>query len=350
MPHVSVAIACALVLTACTSVRAADVEGSLVVVGSSSQQGALGAWESVWRKDRKTVSVNFSPDGDQVGVTSLLRGLSHVAVTDNPIEERDLASVTACGPEGAFSVPTAIFPVSVVFNLAAVKDLRLDGSTLAQIFNGRISAWDDARIRALNPDVKLPSVKIQVVTSKESAVVNRAATEYLHDSDSREWPTEPSTKWPMDIKGKVMSKTSDIAQEVDNNLGSIAFLDTASVGIRFSTAALKFGSSFVRVTEDEYDKAAKESQYTTGKRGVLLSFSKTDGTGYRLASVGYQVFCYQYPNEQEVRLIKSWGNSVLGDLGQEKSAKIGGIASPNEAARIASLKYFQLISSAEDAK
>lgn len=347
MPRVPVAVACAFLLSACTTVQsAADIEGSLVVVGSSGQQGAIGQWESGWRKEHKTVSVNFSPDGEQVGKTALLAGLSHVAVTDDAISDEDLGPTpSACGPEGAFSVPTAIFPVSVVFNLAALKDVRLDGPTLAQIFNGKISAWDDPRIADLNPGIVFPSSKIHVVTARESTATNRAATSYLHDSDSDEWPSEADSTWPLDVTGAVLEKYSKIAQEVDNNLGSIAFLDTASVGTRFSTAALKFGSSYVRVSEDEYEKAAKESNLSKGKRGVKLLFSKADGSGYRLAAVGYQVFCYKYPNEQTARLVRSWGSAVLGDVGQELSSKIGGVASPNVEIRKASQEYLQSITS-----
>lgn len=348
MPHITGAIACTFMLSACAPIPVTDVEGSLVVVGSSSQQKLIGAWESVWRRDRNTVSVNFSPDGENVGVSSLLDGLSHVATADGPLTDDLVADSSACGGSGAFSVPTAIFPVSVVFNLAAIRDVRLDGSTLAKIFNGEISTWDDAQIKALNPTISFPAVKIHVVTSGESALANMAGSEYLHNADALEWPSEPSVQWPASVKGKIVPKTSDIAQEVDNNLGSIAFLDTASIGNRFNTVALKFGSSYVRPTEEAYDRAAQESEYTTSKGGVLLSFSKKDGTGYGLAAVGYQVFCYQYSNEPTVRLVSSWADSVLGDLGQDTSSRIGGVASPKEEARAASLRYFQLISSAED--
>ena len=86
------------------------------------------------------------------------------AGSDAYLKDEELASPKAkCGPDGAINIPVYISPIAVAFNLPGVTDLKLDADTIAKIFRGQITKWNDPAIAALNPGVELPDPKVTPV-------------------------------------------------------------------------------------------------------------------------------------------------------------------------------------------
>lgn len=333
-------------LGACGSPSQADaVRGALIVVGSGTQQGAINAWRNAWVHDHRGVSVNFSPDGQETGIRALLAGNTYVATTDAPLDTFDAhASTGACGPGGAFSIPTSITPVGVAFNLGGIRGLRIDAPTLSAIFDGSIKKWDDTRIGLLNPTAKLPAKAIIPVTSKSESALSMTSSTYLSRGSTDSWSTKPAMIWPADVAGTKVEKDSDIPKEVDDNFGTIAFMNIGDIGNRFNTFSLDFNGNFASPTTDPIKRAIDESETTSSSNGVVVNMDSNSGTGYQLATVSYQVFCSTYKNESIATMVRSWSESIVSEPGQTKARIYSGIYSPSDIALEAARPFASSIS------
>lgn len=335
---VAVALFCVAMLGACSSPPPANsVRGALIIVGSGSQQSAINVWRDSWVKENRGVSANFSPDGQDVGLQALASGNTYVATSDTPLDEKNkAASIGSCGPEGAFAVPTTVSPVGVAYNLSGVRGLKLDAPTLSGIFSGTIARWDDPNIQMLNPSVALPDAAIVPVTAKAHSSLSLAGSTYFYRNAPGSWTSEPSGNWPDNVAGTKLEQDKDIPKEVDDNFGTIAFLNLADIGNRFNTAALKFNADFVAPTPNQIDSAIGSSQVITNSRGVAVDLGSSNGTGYQLGSVKYQVFCSEYKNEAIASLVRSWASYVVSEPGQTKVwVALGSYAPSQEALKAA---------------
>jgi phosphate transport system substrate-binding protein len=130
---------------------------------------------------------------------------------------------------GLVQFPTVIGGDVPVVNLEGVKsaDLRLDGDTLAKIFLGQITKWDDPAIRKLNPNAKLPSQAIVVVHRSDGSGTTFIWTDYL-SKVSADWKSKvganTSVEWPIGIGAK---GNEGVANNVANTKGSIGYVEYA---------------------------------------------------------------------------------------------------------------------------
>ena len=320
------------VLTACSGGTAtSEVRGALTAIGSPIQSDPIGAWSNAWRKNNNATSLNYSPDGAVVGLDALSSGEAYFAALDAPLTPEQQARTTAsCGPDGAFSVPVSITPIGVAFNMPSLRGLRLSRDVLAGIFSGEISRWDAEPIAVLNPDATLPDAEIIPVLPTEPSAQVKAATTYL--SKSGAWSAGISNTWNKTDTSKSVKKNREIADEVDQTAGSIAFMDLGYIGSRFDTALLDFGSGFVRLSKDSVAAAVQEGETRVSETGVEYTLPVTSEHGYSLGVVSYQAYCSTYKNAQLASLVRSWGNFVVSPDGQVATTFFASVASPSETA------------------
>jgi phosphate transport system substrate-binding protein len=126
-------------------------------------------------------------------------------------------------------VPTTLGVVAVTYNLSGVSKLQLDGSTLANIYLGHITKWNDSHITALNSGVSLPSTAIQVVHRADSSGTTYHFTDYLAKVSS-EWQSKvgvaKAVSWPVGIGS---AQNAGVAQSVTSTPGAIGYNELAYV-------------------------------------------------------------------------------------------------------------------------
>ena len=179
---IAVIAAGALALTACGSDNATNaaaatptasgpkVTGTLTGIGSSAQGAAMDVWKTNFASANPGATVQYSPDGSGAGRKAILDGSAQFAGSDAYLKDDEYAASKAkCGPDGAINVPVYISPIAVAFNLPDIKDLKLDAATVAKIFRGQIANWNDPAIAALNPDAKLPDLKVTPVSRSDDS-------------------------------------------------------------------------------------------------------------------------------------------------------------------------------------
>ncbi|MDX6639878.1 MAG: phosphate transport system substrate-binding protein [Solirubrobacteraceae bacterium] len=180
-----------------------------------------------WGADLKGqgLTVNYQPVGSGAGVAALAAGTAAFAGSDPSLQPADRATLKK-GP--VLQIPMFFGAITVSYNESgAPKDLKLDGSTIANIFLGKIKKWNDPAIAALNSGVSLPGDDITIVHRSDESGTTKGFTTYLSDV-SGEWKSsvgaDKTVKWPTGTGAK---GNYGVAATIKNTSGSIGYVEQA---------------------------------------------------------------------------------------------------------------------------
>jgi phosphate transport system substrate-binding protein len=167
--------------------------------------------------------VQYSPIGSGGGISAITARTVDFGASDAPLSPDQF---TAC--KGCVQIPIALSATSVIYNLEGVKNLlKMDGATLAKIFMGQITTWNDPAIAAMNKGVTLPSTKIAIVHRSDNSGTTFNFTDYL-SSVSPAWKSGPgngvAVNWPT---GAGARGSSGVAAAVGQTPGGIGYVDVA---------------------------------------------------------------------------------------------------------------------------
>ena len=155
-----------------------------------------------------------------------------------------------------------VSPVALVYNLSGVKTLNLDGPTLAKIFSGKVTKWNDPAIAALNKGVTLPSSNITPVYRSDKSGTTNNFTDYLHQTAPSVWTQAAADAFPYKT-GEGAAKGSGVVAAVTSGKGTIGYVDNSSAGT-LSVAKIKVGSSYVAPSAAVASKTAETSPLDPG--------------------------------------------------------------------------------------
>ena len=174
----------------------------------------------------KGVQINYGGGGSGKGKTDIINGTVDFAGSDAALTDSEAAR------KPLVQIPTVAGAVVVVFNVAGVKDLTLDGTTVGKIYAGQIEKWNDAAIVALNPTAKLPNAPIVVIHRSDGSGTTNIFTTYLTKA-SPEWvatvkPSAGTTvDWPVDKvkRGLGGSGNPGVAAAVQKTRNAIGYVE-----------------------------------------------------------------------------------------------------------------------------
>ena len=165
--------------------------------------------------------LQYSAVGSGAGITSITSRTVDFGASDAPLTSDQFSACNGC-----LQIPWALGGTSVMYNLPGVKNLlHMDGPTLAKIFMGQITTWNDPAIAKLNPGVSLPSTKISIAHRSDNSGTTYNFTDYL-SSVSRAWNSQVgkgvAVNWPVGSGGK---GSAGVAGLVTQTPGSIGYAD-----------------------------------------------------------------------------------------------------------------------------
>jgi phosphate transport system substrate-binding protein len=169
------------------------------------------------------VRINYQSIGSGGGIRQFTEGTVDFGATDGPMTDEQIKAV----PGGAEHLPTVIGAVVVTYNLPALANtkLKLDGPTIAAIYTGEITKWNDSRITALNPGAKLPAEDIIVVHRSDGSGTSFVFTDYL-SKVSPKWASSvgkaTSVNWPIGLGGK---GNEGVTQQVKQTEGAVGYVE-----------------------------------------------------------------------------------------------------------------------------
>src|SRR3954466_5369118 len=165
-------------LTAAGAIAAATIAPALAVdisgAGATFPYPIYAKWADAYKKETGA-GLNYQSIGSGGGIKQIQAKTVTFGATDMPLKAEELSKA------GLVQFPTVIGGDVPVANIEGIKsaDLKLDGTTLADIFLGKITKWDDASIKKLNPNAKLPSQAIAVVHRSDGSGTTFIFTDYL---------------------------------------------------------------------------------------------------------------------------------------------------------------------------
>ncbi len=329
--------ALALALTGCAAANesaAGDSEsglsGQVSGGGASSQEAAQNAWRAGFQDANPGVQVNYDPIGSGGGREQFIGGGYPFTGTDSALSEEDgeVEGATERCAGDFVEVPNYVSPIAVVFNVDGVDELNLSPETLAGIFNGEITAWDDPAIAEDNPDADLPSADVTAVHRSDESGTTENFTNYLGTVAEQQWPHGEVGEWPIDA-GEAGNGTSGVVSAVRNGSNTIGYADASQAG-DLGTANIGVGDEFVAPTAEAAAQILDVSPRMEGRPETSMAFEldyETEESGtYPIVLTSYLVACNTYEDAEEGELVKAYLAYILSDEGQQTAADNAGSA------------------------
>jgi phosphate transport system substrate-binding protein len=332
----AIAVAGTMLLSACaanegtTDVAASDLSGSLVGAGSS----AVGAGQETWIADFQTanngVTITYDPAGSGAGRETFLAGGSDFAGTDRAFKDEELAAggfASCAADSGIVQLPLYISPIAVIFNLDGIATLNLDAETIAGIFAGTITSWDDAAIVSQNPDATLPALAITAVHRADDSGTTENFTDYLAQAAPSVWTSEADGIWPLD-GGEAAQGTSGVVDAVTGGTGTIGYADASRAG-DLGTVLVKVGSDYVAYSAEAAAAVVDASPLVEGRDSfdLTIELDRTpDVASYPVVLVAYLVGCETYLDPAQGELVSAYFSYMASDAGQASAAAAAGSA------------------------
>jgi phosphate transport system substrate-binding protein len=262
--------------------------------GSVSLQGAGATfpnplyqkWLSEYGKLHANVRIDYQSIGSGGGIKQIKEQTVDFGASDSPMKDEDLKSA----PGEILHVPTVLGAVVITYNLAGVNQpLRFSPDVVADIFLGKVTKWNDARIAADNPGVTLAVGNITVVHRSDGSGTSAVFTDYL-SKVSPEWKekvgTGTSPSWPVGLGGK---GNEGVTGQVKNTPNTIGYVELAyAVQNKLPVAHIKNSAgSFIEPSIDTVTAAAADSAASTPDDLRVSITNATGAQSYPIASYTY---------------------------------------------------------------
>jgi phosphate transport system substrate-binding protein len=307
-----------------------SLSGSIAGGGASSQDSAQQAWRAAFQGDNPYVTITYDPVGSGAGRESFENGAYVFAGTDSYItdDEGELTKAKdRCGSD-PIEVPVYVSPIAVAFNLSGVDSLNLDATTIAAIFDGKVTKWNDPAIAALNDGVDLPDTTITPVHRSDDSGTTANFTDYLSKAAGGSWSYPADDTWP--IKGgEAAEGTSGVVAAIKAGDGTIGYADESQVG-GLGLASIQVGDSFNPPTAEGAAKVLALSKPAPGRAATDMAIdidrTTTEADAYPLLLTSYLLACQTYDDAGTADLVKGFLTYILSEEGQQAAAGQAGSA------------------------
>lgn len=306
-----------------------SLSGVLKGAGSSAQDAAMSAWRAGFQKANPDVTVNYDPSGSGAGVEQFTAGAVDFAGSDSALDAEKgevAAAKERCGAD-AIQIPNYVSPIAVVFNLAGIDKLDLDAATIARIFAGEITTWNDPAIAGQNPDAKLPATKISPVHRSDESGTTKNFTDYLEKASEGAWKSKADKVWPLK-SGEAANGTSGVVAAVKQGAGTIGYVDESQAK-GLSQASIKVGDAYVAPSAEGAGKALAASPLDDsrpeGSLVVKVDRTTTEAGAYPVMLTSYLIACPTY-DKSKADLVKGLLSYVVSAPGQDAASATAGSA------------------------
>ncbi|MGW4731340.1 phosphate ABC transporter substrate-binding protein PstS [Streptomyces shenzhenensis] len=308
-----------------SSIACDDAKGQLLSDGSSAQKNAIDAWVAEFSKACQ-VQINYKAGGSGAGITSFNQGQLAFAGSDSALKPEEItASKKVCTGGQGIDLPMVGGPIAVGYNLEGVDTLVLDAPTLAKIFDGKITNWNDAAIKKLNPDAKLPDLKIQAYHRSDESGTTDNFTKYLKSATPENWKYEGGKAWQAK-GGQAAAQSSGVAAGVKQTNGAIGYFELSYVADGMKAVSIDTGASApVAPSSDAASKAIADAKVVgTGQDLALeLNYATKAEGAYPVVLVTYEIVCDKGNKADSLPATKAFLNYIASEDGQGKLAGLG---------------------------
>ena len=289
-----------------------NLEFNLDGAGATFPFPLIDLWRVEYNKAYPNVNLNYQSIGSGGGVKQHIEKTVNFAASDAPLKEseRNLAP-------GTLHIPEAIGGVVVVYNIPEIpnKGLKLTGDEIADIFLGKITKWNDPRIKAHNPDVTLPDKEIVVAHRSDGSGTTFVFTDYL-TAISSEWDEKvgkgKSVPWPLGLAAAGNEGVAGIVKSTEYSIGYIELAYAFQTGMSYAYIQNGDGTSFIEPTLDSISAASSgiaSSLPSANETWASVSLVNAPGSkSYPIASFTYLLV---YDDLKQVTKNKDQAKAVI---------------------------------------
>jgi phosphate transport system substrate-binding protein len=248
------------------------------------------------------VKLNYQSIGSGGGIAQIKAKTVDFGATDEPLKPEDLEK------SGLVQFPTVMGGIVPVFNVPGLEagQLKLDGPTLAAIFLGKISQWDDAALKQLNPDLKLPSQAITVAHRTDGSGTTFIFTSYLamvSPEFKEKVGAGKAVKWPApnSIGGKGNEGVAGQVRAVKGAIGYVEYAYAFQNKIPFALLKNQAGK-FVTPSIESFQAAAANADWTKAPKGFSLMLNNQPGeASWPIVGATYILAYKDYPDANKAK-------------------------------------------------
>jgi phosphate ABC transporter phosphate-binding protein len=276
-------------------------------------------WKADFNKSTG-VSIAYTGVGSGAGRTQLIAGTVDFAGSDVPAAAAEVQQLKDKYGDFVY-IPEISGAISVQYNVPNMTSLKLSGSTLAKIFNGSITNWNDPAIAADNGSAG-PSLPIQVFVRSDKSGTSGVFTEYLAKTDAADWTAGATQTFPTD-KGQIGKAGSDgVANAVKAASGGIGYAEHSfAVERQLGEVQIKNGAGEFKSPDTAAVTAAIDAATINPDGTLTLNYTSTKPGVYPVSTVSYFLIPTKMDGNKADNLI-AFLNYALGD-GQGKAAGLG---------------------------
>jgi phosphate transport system substrate-binding protein len=303
------------------------VKGSVNAAGSSAQKNAIEEWSKGYSATCAGSTLNYNPSGSGAGIQAFTSGQVAFAGSDSALKPEEHAPADArCKTGKAIDLPMVVGPIAVAFNVKGVDALQLKPTTLAEIFAGKITKWNDPKIAADNKDAKLPASDIKTVHRADESGTTENFAKFLTATAPDVWKFEGGKKWTAP-GGQGGTKSDGVTTLLKQTDGSIGYIEMSyATGASLKTAKVANGAGeFVELSTESASKAIDGATITgTGNDLALkLDYATKTAGAYPIVLVTYEIVCEKGLPTDQAGFVKGFLTYTSSDAGQSALGKLG---------------------------
>ncbi len=215
-------------------------------------------WAEAYNKETGT-RINYQSIGSGGGIKQIKAKTVQFGASDKPLDIKELDG------DGLLQFPMVMGGVVPVINVAGIKpgELKLTGALLADIYLGKIKEWDDAAIARLNPGVKLPKDRINVVHRADGSGTTYIFTHYLAKVSpefGKEIGTNTAVSWKSGVGGKGNEGVASYVQRLKGAIGYVEYAYALQNKMTYAQLQNKAGQ-FVKPDIETFQSAAANADW-----------------------------------------------------------------------------------------
>ena len=274
------AIVAAGLVAASTSAFAADITGA----GATFPFPVYSKWADAYKKDTNN-GLNYQSIGSGAGIKQIEAKTVTFGATDMPLKPEQLEK------DGLVQWPMVMGAIVPVVNLEGIKpgELVFDGPTLAGIYLGTITKWDDPAIKKLNPKAALPSAAITVVRRSDGSGTTFNFTDYLSKA-SPEWKTKvgsgTAVEWPVGVGAKGNEGVAGNIGQTKNAIGYVEYAYAKQNKLTY-TAMVNHAGKAVQPTIEAFQAAAANADWAKAPGYYLVLTDQPGETSWPITAATF---------------------------------------------------------------
>jgi phosphate transport system substrate-binding protein len=267
-----------------------------------------------------SATVNYQGAGSGAGIAQFVAGTVDFGASDAVMKPDEQQPAEAKGGP-VLHIPWTSGGIAVMYNLSGVPALKLSPETLAGIYAGKIVKWNDPKLVAENPGIKLPSSGIQVIHRSDGSGTTKVFTSYLKTVAPSIWTagTDKDVPWPT---GQGAKGSDGVTAAVKQTSGAIGYAELSFAQANALGVALIKNSagSYVAPSPEAVAAALAEAKVPTDLK-VEVSYTPTNPAAYPISTTTWALAFAKPADPAKAKLLKAFFLYALGP-GQQAAAEL----------------------------